>query len=1710
MKITKRLERDAVVIFAVLVVFAVCVSVVRADVGPRVKITMPIDSPQAVAGQPYDGVFEVHVRAPGVVDDFKLEGPGWTIHSFEKPAAGLMAARGILRVPFTATPTDPDAPIRLSMRYDRRRIARAVKIGPAAFALRGKDRIAVQVKDGAVGIQHQKSRRSEAKIDDPSARAGDLTFHFTGRIVYTRPGDTAGGDPIWFGATDEGVHGIWVEIMDDDGLTNDTVWSGYTDKDGYFDTGVFQWSDCDPICETEPDLFLRWECDTGIVNVQDAQDIFEPDYSWSTEYDLIYEDFTGTEIDFGTWKPAEQGVMAALHIHNSITRAHRFIDVYGGLDVPELDVLWPESGGGAGAYYDGDDEEIHITPSREWNEGTHVHEYGHHVVEIFAQNIEPEYCNGLNFCDGNTGTCAGEGPNCCSGIECEDPGHCRWCPETEHDAWNEGFPNWLSNITTRDFPVSYTFSDGTPYEALLQKRLENLDVCCQDDGTYSPWITQGYVEALMRDIEDSADRHGNTLQDDHDGDGICDCLELGYDEIFTVATVDDVITPEEFITAFIARYPQHMPGLYSTAYNVHPAFVSLFPVDTEPPGAVPYATSPSHPPIVGGTSPCIELKLGPVPDDVTGAWAFSVEWSTMPEGIEPDMTEEVQASCCLVSPPRILGHHYVSLRAKDRAGHWSSEWATFGPFTVTECNDNGILDVCEVACDASWYGDVGILACTPSATFCSDIYGSACQTEFDCQPNAVPDSCDIVDGESEDCDINLVPDECQEMKHWTGALDTAWELGGNWEEETIPVDSDIVCVPADSSGPGAVYREDDTVLRSLASYKYFTLNGASFPWPDLELMQNSFVLGDFQMSGNSVLKVNQRMYVDGHFYWHGGKIDGNGITEVNDGMSLTQGSVDLQRGDFKLTGGAGVSNGKLINMLSGATFMIGTRATYSYDGNSYIFYGSNGLVDIRGSLTRNSGDATATFFTPLENSGVVRTKTGKLYIGYGGTHTGQFIGDPGTTLSFGRDHTLTVASTLTAANVDFVSGTSVAHGTVDISDTILGSGAIWTFADDANIVSYGNHVNVNRGRVVFEAPTDQPIELQSVTITTTGESAGRIDFNTGQPVNVETFSMITGSLYGPSPINVSGTFSWTNGALFSGGAITGNGLVVINATSSSRTISRVLNIADQAAVYAGFTMSGGASVNILDSAVFDMQFNSGTIGSRTINNDGTVLRSSGTGEIRISAAMNNSGLIHNQSGTLNLAGGGTYTGDVIADPGTILKISGTGHNFESSSTMTTPTLELAAGNSSFHGSVEITDTLICDSASWTFPSDANIIDYGDHLSVVRSSLHFESPTDRAVHFDTVQIGPNFNSSNVHFDTGQPFNVDTFVLNDKGSIDGSSPINIAVQFTWSNGNIYSGGPIRCDGTTTVNATSSARTLRRPLNNYGTMTIRGPFTLGGSVPINNMPGAVIDLQYENSSMGLTGVINNEGTMIKSTSAGTAGLPNVLNSGTVDIQVGAISFHTTYVGFTQTAGETILHDTSIEMIANNKAFELQGGLLMGNGTVIGEVNNSGGTVAPGLSVGEIEVDDYTQGANGVLELEIGGANVGEYDVLTVTNTATLAGELVVTDINEFVPQAGDTFVILTAATVVGTFDTVTAPDHYEVVYSPTAVTLQLTGPSPDLNGDGLFDLKDYGFFQSCYSGSGQPPSPSCAEGVNADLDEDGDIDHDDFRLLFAAITQ
>ena len=86
---------------------------------------------------------------------------------------------------------------------------------------------------------------------------------------------------------------------------------------------------------------------------------------------------------------------------------------------------------------------------------------------------------------------------------------------------------------------------------------------------------------------------------------------------------------------------------------------------------------------------------------------------------------------------------------------------------------------------------------------------------------------------------------------------------------------------------------------------------------------------------------------------------------------------------------------------------------------------------------------------------------------------------------------------------------------------------------------------------------------------------------------------------------------------------------------------------------------------------------------------------------------------------------------------------------------------------------------------------------------------------------------------------------------------------------------------------------------------------------------------------------------------------------------------------------------------------------------------------------------------GEQGALEIELGGTGAEEIDALNVTGRAAVDGRLEVCLVDGFVPSPGDTFHILAATSVTGTFDQVSSPDlapgmWWEIDYSATQVTL------------------------------------------------------------------
>jgi hypothetical protein len=150
----------------------------------------------------------------------------------------------------------------------------------------------------------------------------------------------------------------------------------------------------------------------------------------------------------------------------------------------------------------------------------------------------------------------------------------------------------------------------------------------------------------------------------------------------------------------------------------------------------------------------------------------------------------------------------------------------------------------------------------------------------------------------------------------------------------------------------------------------------------------------------------------------------------------------------------------------------------------------------------------------------------------------------------------------------------------------------------------------------------------------------------------------------------------------------------------------------------------------------------------------------------------------------------------------------------------------------------------------------------------------------------------------------------------------------------------------------------------------------------------------------------------------------------------------------GFVQSAGETDLTHVIILGSAT-----INGGSVTGSGIIAGDLTNNS-FVSPGHSVGGISITgNYTQGAQGTLVIENGGAAPNQYDRLQVTGTASLNGKLDIRDINGYTPSTLDTFSPLGFNSATGSFSSVSSNAQVTVTANGllTSVNPSVPGPKP-----------------------------------------------------------
>lgn len=134
-----------------------------------------------------------------------------------------------------------------------------------------------------------------------------------------------------------------------------------------------------------------------------------------------------------------------------------------------------------------------------------------------------------------------------------------------------------------------------------------------------------------------------------------------------------------------------------------------------------------------------------------------------------------------------------------------------------------------------------------------------------------------------------------------------------------------------------------------------------------------------------------------------------------------------------------------------------------------------------------------------------------------------------------------------------------------------------------------------------------------------------------------------------------------------------------------------------------------------------------------------------------------------------------------------------------------------------------------------------------------------------------------------------------------------------------------------------------------------------------------------------------------------------------------------------------------------SSTNTLNLQGD-LSGNGVFQGTMRFSG-TTRPGNGIGSFTVNgDLTFGSAHSLEVEIGGTAPGTgYDQIEVSGSASLAGTVAFTLVDDFVPEVGDSFAVITADSLSGNFSS-------NIDLSGAELPADLFWGTDDLNSAGI----------------------------------------------------
>jgi M6 family metalloprotease-like protein len=643
------------------------------------------------------------------------------------------------------------------------------------------------------------------------------------------------------------------------------------------------------------------------------------------------------------------------------------------------------------------------------------------------------------------------------------------------------------------------------------------------------------------------------------------------------------------------------------------------------------------------------------------------------------------------------------------------------------------------------------------------------------------------------------------------------------------------------------------------------------------------------------------------------------------------------------------------------------------------------LVVQSGSLTLNGGDTNKVYANcELDLGGNLTAGVVQLFPGAAWNWTGGSIQS---TVNVANAAIMTAEAanasggTLVLGGLIQNAGTfNVAGGAVQLFGPAFGAGffgevinlpgALVDLQSDGSIINYSGEYFVNQGILrksggagvsaitpIFVNSGVLDTESGTVSLTGGGSAVGAQFIGAGTSVfTAGTYALggmdyslnavLGGAVLAGSNAFLSGNWTWTNGSVAPGSALTvatNSVLTLAGANGTDYVLSGVLTNAGTIRLVSGNLQLFGAAfgggydgelVN-LPGAIVDFQSDVSIddySGEQFIN-AGVVRKSGGTGVSQIAPAFGNSGLLDVLSGSLNLAGGGNGNGQFVAEAGTSLNVSG-GYEMDHASVTGAGTNVLTGGTFTIDGSLKTANVVLAGAS------------LGGTNGVINTTVTWTS----------------------------------------GFIAPGSTLTVATNgvliLAGANGNGYAACGIL----------TNAGTIRL---SSGDLQLYGPaFGAGYSGELVNLPGAVVDIQSDVSIANYSGeYFINQGTLRKSGGTGASQIKPIFDStGAQVAQTGAISLvgggsldsaSLTGLGTNLfTAGSYNLSGT----INSSNAVLAGATLTSSNGVLAGSWVWASGSIAPGSVL--------MVAANGTLALE--GANGVDYalsGILTNAGTIRLA---------------------------------------------------------------------------------------------------------------------